>query len=665
VWGYTEINMKKIFFLFFLAKEIFLGAVYAVLMTVAGVFLAGVLIYKYQTPDAEQLVKRKIPETSVIYDQSGQHVLYKIHGEENRKLVAHDEIPDVMREATLAAEDKNFYHHPGVDLVATARALEVNIKNHDIVQGGSTITQQLVRNVFLGQEKTLWRKFMEAILAIKIERNFSKEQILDSYLNQVPYGSNAYGIQSAAEIFFGKDARDLTLDEAAYLAALPKAPAYYSPYGIHREETTARQKEILEHMKELGMISPEDTKKALATDTFSELLPFREPIQAPHFVFFVVEQLEKQYGRDFLETGGLKIITTLDFDMQKNAEQVVREGSERNIPRGAENAGLVALDPRNGAILAMVGSKDYFSKDSDGEVNVILSRRQPGSSFKPIVYATAFEKGFQPETLIVDAPANFGPDGSGKDYVPRNYDGKFHGTMPMRKALAMSLNIPAIKTLSLVGLDAAKEMARRLGITTISDERNYGLSMAIGAAEVRPLDMTAAFSVFANDGIKNDPYSIEKIVKADGSEELHIGKPARVLDPQVARKIDSILSDNRARTPTFGARSPLAFAEAQQVAAKTGTSQDFRDAWTVGFTPTLAVGVWCGNNDSRPMAAGADGVFVAAPIWRNFMDANLSKFEAENFPDYNHSPNTAIRSIDKNNEENHSKNQGGEVRNKH
>lgn len=638
----SKTKMKKIFFTsFFLAKEIFLGAVQAILMIGAGIFVAGVLIYAYQTPDAGELVSRKIPQTSVIYDRTGAHKLYEIHGEENRKILPHDRIPDAVRAATLAAEDKNFYNHPGIDLVATARALEVDVKNRDLTQGGSTITQQLARNVFLGREKTLWRKFMEAILALKIDRSFSKEQILDAYLNQVPYGSNAYGVQSAAEIFFGKDADELALEEAAMLAALPKAPAYFSPYGLHQDELEARQKKIIGRMEDLGMISPEEEVQALNADILSKVKPFRESIQAPHFVFFVIDQLENEYGRDYLETGGLKIITTLDYDMQKSAEQVVAEGAKRNISRGASNAGLVALDPKTGAILTMVGSKDFFADGIDGEVNVATSRRQPGSSFKPIIYSAAFERGYQPETMIADTLTNFGPDGSGEPYIPRNYDGRFHGTMPMRSALARSLNVPAVKTLAMIGLDAGKEMAKRLGITTLSDKANYGLSFAIGAAEVRPLDMAGAFSVFANDGIKNTPYAVEKVEGADGASDMHEKNPAQALDPQVARKIDSILSDNKARTPTFGAKSPLAFPNGVQVAAKTGTSQDFRDAWTIGFTPSLVAAVWCGNNDGRPMAAGADGVFVAAPIWRAFMDENLPRFAPENFPAY--SPSAPVR----------------------
>lgn len=617
----------------FLLKEILWGTVQGLFLIFLGIVAAGVLIYRYQAPDMEELKKRKISQTSIVYDNSGKHILYQIHGEENRKILYHEQIPDIVRVATIAAEDKSFYSHIGIDPVATARALEVNIKHNDIVQGGSTITQQLARNAFLSRKKTLMRKFMEAIMAIKIERTYSKDQILDFYLNEVPYGSNAYGIQSAAEVFFRKDAKDLTLDEAVLLAALPKAPTYYSPYGNYREELVLRQKQILEKMEKLDLVTQDDIGTANVVGTLKKVVPFRQPIEAPHFVFYVIEQLESRYGKDFLETGGLKIYTTLDYDMQKIAEQSVSDGARVNLSRGATNAALVAIDPKSGRILAMVGSRDYFDKSIDGEVNVTIQPRQPGSSFKPIVYAVAFEKGFQPETKIVDELTNFGPDGSGKDYIPRNYDGKFHGEMTMRQALSMSLNVPAIKTLAMVGVDTGREMARRLGITTIADEGKYGLSLAIGGAEVRPIDLVSAFSVFANDGVKNSPYAVDKIIEIQDLIYTNKKGPIRVISSQVARKIDSVLSDNGARTPIFGSSSPL-FIPERQVAAKTGTTQEFRDAWTVGFTPSIAVGVWAGNNDGRPMKNGSDGVFVAAPIWRNFMDKILSGYPDESFAAY-------------------------------
>ncbi|EKD46835.1 MAG: penicillin-binding protein, 1A family, partial [uncultured bacterium] len=365
-------------------------------------------LYYSVTPAASQLVERKINETSTLYDRTGEHVLYKIHGEQNRKIVAHDELPDYLRKATIATEDANFYDHIGIDPFAIARALKVNIQNNGVRQGASTITQQLARSAFLTKDRTIKRKVFEAVFAIKIERHYTKDEILDQYLNEVPYGANTYGAQTASETYFGKNAKELTLDEAALLAALPKAPSYYSPYNTHHEEVVARQKTIINRMKELNFINENEAQNALAADTLSKIKKPSAPIVAPHFVFFVLEQLENKYGRDFVETGGLDIYTTLDYDMQKLGEKVVADGAKKNIARGASNAALVAINPKDGNVLAMVGSKDYFDPTIDGQVNIATSQRQPGSSFKPFAYAHAFELGYQPETMVLDARTDFG-----------------------------------------------------------------------------------------------------------------------------------------------------------------------------------------------------------------------------------------------------------------
>lgn len=625
--------MKKSFFYY--VKEIFLGVMNAVLMIVAGAAIATFFIYKYQTPSVAEILAYRPPQTSIIYDRTGQTALYEIHGEENRKVLAHDQIPDVVRAATIATEDKNFLTHFGVDFLSVLRALQTNIKDKEITQGGSTITQQLARNVFLNRARTLQRKFMETLIAFKIEKNFSKDEILDRYLNQVPYGSNAYGIEAAAEVFFGKEAKDLTLDEAAFLAALPKAPTYYSPYGNNQTKLVARYKDILNKIEEQKLEPADQIEAARKVNILAKVQPFREPIIAPHFVFYVTEQLENEYGRDFLEKGGLRIVTTLDLDLQKSGEKAVAQGVINNRFRRASNAALVAVDPKSGEVLAMVGSRDFFDTVIDGEVNVTVAERQPGSSIKPIIYATAFEKGYQPETLIADEPTDFGPDGGGRDYIPQNYDGKFHGILPMRKTLAMSLNVPAVKTLSMVGIDSAIDMAHRLGITTFNDRQRYGLSLAIGGAEVKPIDMASAFSVFANDGVRFPQHVIRTITDSDGKVTSGTVQGSRVISTDVARKIDSILSDNSARSAIFGPNSPL-YIPGKTVAAKTGTTQEFRDAWTVGFTPAISVAVWTGNNDSQPMVGGSDGVFVAAPIWRAFMDSLPAQYFSQGFPDYLH-----------------------------
>ena len=589
----------------------------------------------HRIPAASQLVTRKIAQTSTIYDRSGENILYELHGEENRKIIKHNEIPDFIRIATIATEDANFYRHIGIDPFAIMRALKVNLQNNGVRQGGSTITQQLARGAFLTPERTMKRKFLEAIFAFKIERHYSKAEILDQYLNQVPYGANSYGVQAASETYFGKNAKDLTLDEAAFLAALPKAPSYYSPYNVHHSELRDRQKNILERIGDLKLASIDEVENALVVDTFKKVKDHRQPIKAPHFVFFVLEQLEKKYGKEFIETGGLRIETSLNYEMQTLGEEIVSRGAERNIARGATNAALVAIDPKNGDILTMVGSKDYFDSTIDGQVNIATSQRQPGSSFKPFAYAHAFELGYQPETKILDAQTNFGPDGGGRNYIPRNYDGKFHGLLTMRETLSQSLNVPAVKTLYLASIDGTIELAHRMGITTLNDRKRYGLSLVLGGGEVKLLDMTSAFSVFAAEGMRSPARSVIKIVDRSGKIlEESKNEPQQVLDVQVARKINSILSDNVARTPIFGPRSSLILDDGRIVAAKTGTTQEFRDAWTVGYTPSVAVGVWAGNNNNRPMKAGADGVFVAAPIWKEYMQKILINQPKETFIAY-------------------------------
>lgn len=616
----------------------------------AGVLLSRILLgiiiislilafYAYfRLVDISGLTSSAIAQTSQIYDRTGEHLLYEIHGEENRKIILHAEIPNSVRVATIAAEDNSFYTHPGIDLKAILRALKADVKNNSAKQGASTITQQLARNVFLSREKTLKRKLMEVAFAIKIEQSFSKDEILDMYLNEVPYGSNAYGIESAAQIFFGKSARDLTLDESALLAALPNATTYYSPFGSHADELAAKQKRILDKMLELKLTDTQAIQTAKETDTLKKILPFRQSIEAPHFVFYVKEQLEKEYGQDMVEKGGLKIYTTLNYDLQKIAEKAVADGVKINGKKyGATNGALVSLDPKTGQILAMVGSVDYFDESIDGQVNVATSPRQPGSSFKPFAYSAAFEKGYQPENILFDVPTNFGPDGSGKDYTPSNYDGGFHGLVSMRQALAMSLNIPAVKTLYLAGIKDTLDLAHRLGISTLNEKNRYGLALVLGGGEVTLLDETSGFGVFANNGVRNPASAILKIEDSQ-SKIIFENKPdsSHVLNQEIARKINSILSDNNARSLVFGTNNSLVI-PGRTVAAKTGTTQDFHDAWTVGYTPSLATGVWVGNNNNDAMRAGADGSYVAAPIWNNFMSQALKNYPADNFTDYDHS----------------------------
>jgi penicillin-binding protein 1C len=614
--------------------RIVLEFVYILLLVVVGTAIAFVGLYRYKTPEASTILDVPLAETSYIYDRTGEVELYRLYGEENRIVLSHDEIPDVMRAATVAAEDESFYTHFGIDIPGIIRAFFVNVEAGEIRQGGSTITQQLARSAFYDRERTFRRKMLESVMAVKLEQAFTKDEILDMYLNRVPYGANAYGVGSAARIYFGKEASELLPDEAALLAALPKAPSLLSPYTADPDMLVIERNTVLERMEVAGQLSGAEGIASRLSDTIGKIRPFRQSVRAPHFVFSVLEELEHVYGRETLEEGGWDIITTLDMPMQELGERVVAEGRSTYEAYGAENAALVALDPEMGEVLAMVGSRDFFDTSIDGEVNVSTRPRQPGSSFKPIVYATAFEKGFQPETLLVDKRINFGPDGSGEDYIPENYDGQFRGMLSMRETLAQSLNVPAVETLYLADIDWTIDMAERLGITTLGDPSRYGLALALGAGEVRLLDMVSAFGTFAADGVHASARSILRIENASGKRIDHDPPvPEYVIDPQVARKVASILSDNAARTPTFGPNSPLILSD-RPVAAKTGTTQDFRDAWTIGFTPSLAVGVWAGNNDNHPMDYGAAGLYVAAPLWRTFMTEATASEPIETFPDY-------------------------------
>jgi len=619
-------------------KFIIRQSAWLVLILSLGFTIGGLSIYYFDAADSLDLEKHPLKETTLIYDRTGETILYQIHGEENRRVIQHEAMPESVRFATVAAEDAHFYSHPGIDVIAIIRAGIANLQKGKIDQGASTITQQLARALFLTREKTWVRKAREAILAIKIERQFSKEEILDLYLNAVPYGSNAYGIEAAAQTFFGKTTGELTLDESTLLAALPNAPTLLSPYGKNREELIEKKNHILARMLELDFITQSEYDQAFATKTLEKVIPLERRIVAPHFTFYVIERLEELYGRERLEEEGFRVMTTIDLEFQKEAERVVAEGVTKNKQAHASNSALVAVDPTKGEVLAMVGSRDYFDTTIDGQVNVAIESRQPGSTFKPFAYATAFVEGFEPETPIYDVPINFGPDGSGSDYKPNNYDGKFRGRMTMREALAQSLNIPAVSTLYLAGIQDTINTATKLGITTLTDPNRYGLALVLGGAEVRLLDITSAFGVFGQEGKRVPVDGIQSVTDRDSKSLYFKAESEQVLDPEVARKINSILSDNAARTPTFGPRSPLAFPAGVTVAAKTGTTQNFRDAWTVGYTGKIAVGVWTGNNDNTPMKIGSDGIYVAAPIWRTYMDLMLERFPETGFTDYTHRP---------------------------
>lgn len=593
-------------------------------------------------PNPAKLEERKIVESTKIYDRSGEILLFEIHGEEKRTMIPFEKIPPAVKNAAIALEDANFYKHRGIDFRGVARAFLVDVFSGNLQQGGSTITQQLIKNLLLGKERTIKRKIKEAALSVLLESRYSKDEILHLYLNQIPYGSNAYGIEAAADTFFGTSTESLTLTQAALLSALPKAPTYYSPYGGHVEELLSRKNFALTRMRELGYISPKEEERA-QKEKIVFLPQKRAGVRAPHFVMYVRELLIHKYGEEVVEEGGLKVVTSLDMRLQEEAEKIVKEGAEFNKKAiAAHNAALVAIDPKNGEILTMVGSKDYWEKPEpegcspgstcrfDPQVNIVLRNRQPGSAFKPFVYATAFQKGYTPDTVLFDVPTEFNPQCSPDGeptrsdikkedcYHPGNYDEKFRGPVTIRQALAQSLNIPSAKLLYLAGIEDSIKTAESMGITTLKDRSRFGLSLVLGGAEVKLLEMTSAFSAFATDGILNPPSPILKIEQGGKIVEEKRVQPVQVVDTEVARTINDVLSDDEARFPVFQLRGSL-WLPGRPVAAKTGTTQEFRDAWTVGYTPSLAVGVWSGNNDNTPMQQKGSGVLAAAPIWNKFM----------------------------------------------
>jgi len=585
------------------------------------------IYYSKDLPTPSKIKRIKPVESTKILDRNG-NLLYAIHGEENRIVLKSDEIPQLVKQATVATEDKNFYKHFGLDLRGILRAARYNLTHKGKIQGGSTLTQQYIKNALLSPEKTFSRKFKEAILAVELEILYSKDEILTMYLNEIPYGSNAYGIEAAANTFFNKKAKDLNLAEISLLVSLPKAPTYYSPYGNHTDELEERRRYVLERMLAQGYITK--AQKQEAENTKLNLVPRRESIQAPHFVMYIREILANKYGERVLSTAGLRVTTTLDLKKQKIAEEVISHWAPINYKKAkAQNAALVAIDPQTGQILAMVGSKDYFDKSIDGNVNVATALRQPGSSFKPIVYATAFENEWAPASVLFDLKTDFGGG-----YNPDNYDGKTRGPVTIRTALANSLNIPAVKMLALVGLNNVLEKSRQYGITTLNKPSSvYGLSLVLGGGEVKLLELTSAYTVFANNGYRNELTGILKIEDSKGKvlESYKKTKAKKVIPPEVAYQISSILSDNAARAEVFGTRSSLYFPN-RTVAAKTGTTDAFRDAWTIGYTPSLTTGVWVGNNDNSSMSGSRGaGAMAAAPIFHDFMVKALADTPNEEF----------------------------------
>ncbi len=624
-------------------KNGFLGIVLLGIIGSLGM-LGAFAYYSRNLPDPGQLTDRSVSQTTKIYDRTGEHLLYEVHGDENRTLVKIQEgfckddpsmetdpngIPLVMLEATITAEDRTFCTHGGFSYTGLARAVFFLGQRG----GGSTLTQQLVKNAILSNERHLSRKIKELILSIELERTYSKDQILQIYFNEIPYGSTYYGIQAAAGNYYGKEVKDLTLGQMATLAGIPKAP---TTYLNNPDMLKFRRDYILDEMVEQGFVTREAADAAKQEDT--SLAVKVTNIDAPHFVMYVKQQLEDTYGQYQSENGGLKVTTSLDFDLQTIAEEEVAKGVDaKGEAYQFTNGALVAMDPKTGQVLAMVGSKDYFNDEIDGQVNVALRPRQPGSSFKPMTYTAGFEKGYTPNTILWDVNTSF-PNGSGGAYTPFDYDLGERGPMRVRNALQSSLNLPAVEMTYLVGVENLLDFAARMGYTTLTNHSLYGLSLGIGAGDVTLLEHADAFAALANEGVRHPSVSILKVEGPNGTvlDEWKPDDGEKVLDPNITRMTANVLTDNAARTAVFGASSYLQLGD-RPVAAKTGTTNDFYDAWTMGYTPSLVAGVWVGNNKHIPMKRGSDGSVVAAPIWNGFMRRALEGkpieyFTAPNIP---------------------------------
>jgi penicillin-binding protein 1C len=616
-------------------KEIVLGGISAVLIIFG---ITALWAASLKIPDISSLSNRKVEQSTKIYDRTGTVLLDDLNQDVNRTDVTLDQVSPYLQEATISIEDSDFYQHHGIKITSLIRAVLADIFSLGYSQGGSTIDQQVVKNTVLTTDKSITRKLKEIILSLKLDATYPKDKILEIYLNNNPYGGTIYGVEEAAETYFGVHAKDVDLAEAAYLAAMPQAPTHYSPYGNHRQDLEDRKNLVLARMHDLGYIT--DAEYASAKGEKVAFLPQAVGgIRAPHFVFFVRDLLEKEFGEDALQENGWRVITTLDADLEEKAEETVKTYATENEKNyDASNAAIVAIDPKTGDILTMAGSRDYFDTSIDGAYNIALAERQPGSTFKPFVYSQAFLDGYTPDTVLFDVPTQFSTACAPSDmsdtppcYSPSDYDDKFRGPMTIRDALAQSINVPAVKAIYLVGIQNALSLARSMGITSLSTPDQYGLTLVLGGGEVSLLEMTSAYGVFANDGVRNPYRAILRIEDANGNiVKQYQPAPERVLDANVARQISDILSDNVARTPELGADSPLFF-PGRNVAAKTGTTNNFRDAWTIGYSTGVVAGAWAGNNDNSPMQKKIAG-FIVAPLWHEFMQYALSKYPDDPFP---------------------------------
>ncbi len=625
-------------------KKVLLG-----LLALFFLFVGAVLVWAsfIKLPDISTFEARQISNSSKITDRTGQIVLYDAHQSVKRTQIPLDQMGYPVQKAVISIEDQDFYNNDGIRPTSIIRAMLINLTHASYVQGGSTITQQIIKNTLLNGDKSITRKLKEWVLAIRLTRQFSKNQILEIYLNDAPLGGTVYGVEAASEAYFNIPASQMDYAQAAYLAAMLPAPTYYSPFGLNKAALDTRKNLVLSKMKQYGYITEaEYTAAKNETVTFNSAA--NTGIKAPHFVFYILQQLEQKYGKDAIDNGGYTIKTTLDYDLQQKAEQIVAQQTVLNEKAyNDSNQGLVAIDPTTGQILAMVGSKNYFATDIDGAYNVATAQRQPGSSFKPFVYATAFADGYTPDTVLFDVPTEFStncsadeqplPGFTQKDcYHPSNFDNKFEGPLSLRSSLAESRDVTAVKLLYLVGIPNTIATAHAMGITTLNDPNAYGLSLVLGGGEVTLLDITSAYGVFANSGIRNPATGILEVDDHDGNVlEQYQPNPMQVLDKNVALTMNNVLSDAQARIPTFG----TTLITIPGVAVKTGTTNNDRDAWTVGYTPEISVGVWSGNNDNTPMKNG--GSAISGPTWKMFMQYAITKYPQTQFEDPTPDPDAA------------------------
>ncbi|HVN26539.1 MAG TPA: transglycosylase domain-containing protein [Candidatus Paceibacterota bacterium] len=606
-----------------------------------GILLVAILYFASTVPTIQEISSQQISQSTKIYDRTGAVLLYQISNGPTRTVVSYDQIPQSLKDATVELEDENFYNEPGFDWKGIVRAVYEDIVHHSFVQGGSTITQQLARTAFLTLDQTLSRKLKEFVLAVKLNNYYSKDQILALYLNEVPYGPNIAGVEAASEAYFGVPVTQINLAQAALLASLPQAPSYYSPWGSHTDELFARQKFTLQKMYAAGKITKQQLNDALAYKiTFQpqSASGIGGGIKAPHFVMAVEQYLYQKYGENMVDRGGLKVVTTLNWPMQQAAETAVAQGVARDKQLyDSNNGALVAQDPVTGQVLALVGSADYFDTSNEGNFDVATQGlRQPGSSLKPFVYMTGFQMGYTPDTILFDVPTEFSTDPScptipnfttasnAKCFHPQDFEGTFAGPMTIRNALAQSVNVPAVQMLYLVGEQTALQNVANFGITTLTQPNQYGLSLVLGGGAVHLIDLTEAYSVLADDGTKHNQTMVLQVQDNNGNTlESYGDQTSAVADTQSVRLVNDILSDPNARAPLFQASQNLTVFPGYDVALKTGTSNDYRDAWAMGYTPSIVVGVWAGRNDNVPMKKNGSSILAAVPIWSAFMQQAL------------------------------------------